>query len=63
MLDLGIADSFAKLLKTLRGRSATELRGAQRDFIAERNARFGKPGYDLRLALQRRLDTLRDAAH
>ena len=63
VLDLGIADSYAKLLKSSRGRSAAELRGAQRDFIAERNARFGKPGYDLRLALQRRLDTLHDAAH
>jgi hypothetical protein len=33
----------------------------QRDFLAERNAGFGKAGYDIRLALQRRLDTLQDA--
>ncbi|WP_456776914.1 tetratricopeptide repeat protein [Bradyrhizobium sp. USDA 4369] len=63
VLDLGIAESYARRLRASRGRAATELRSAQRDFIAERNARFGKPGYDLRLALQRRLDTLRDTAH
>ncbi len=63
VLDLGISESYARRLKSSRGRAAAELRGTQRDFIAERNARFGKPGYDLRLALQRRLDTLRDAAH
>ncbi|CCD95087.1 conserved exported hypothetical protein [Bradyrhizobium sp. ORS 375] len=63
VLDLGISESYARLLKGSRGRAAAELRSTQRDFIAERNARFGKPGYDLRLAMQRRLDTLRDAAH
>jgi hypothetical protein len=30
---------------------------------AERNARFGKPGYDLQLALQQRLGALEDAVH
>ncbi|MGJ5205937.1 tetratricopeptide repeat protein [Bradyrhizobium sp. HKCCYLR20261] len=62
VLDLGISQGYAKLLKSSRGRAAAELRSTQRDFLSERNARFGKPGYDLRLALQRRLDTLRDAA-
>jgi len=37
------------------------LRRAQRNFDAERNAGYGKPGYDLRLALQRRLDMPQDA--
>jgi len=37
------------------------LRREQRDFIAARNARFGKPGYDLHLALQQRLGALEDA--
>ncbi|NPU13874.1 tetratricopeptide repeat protein [Bradyrhizobium sp. 83002] len=63
VLDLGVSESYARLLKSSRGRTAAELRSSQRDFIAERNARFGRPGYDLRLALQRRLDALREAAH
>jgi tetratricopeptide (TPR) repeat protein len=62
VLDLGVAESYGRLLKSSRGRLAAELRSTQRDFLTERNARFGKPGYDLRLALQRRLDTLRDTA-
>ena len=40
---------------------AGALRQAQRNFIAQRNARFGKPGYDLQLALQERLGALEDA--
>jgi tetratricopeptide (TPR) repeat protein len=60
-IDRGIADTYARLLKTASGRSASELRRAQRDFIAARNAGFGRPGYDLRLAMQRRLDTLQAA--
>ncbi|UFZ03088.1 tetratricopeptide repeat protein [Bradyrhizobium ontarionense] len=63
VLDLAVAESYGRLLKSSRGRAAAELRSTQRDFVAARNATFGKPGYDLRLALQRRLDTLRDAAH
>ena len=42
--------------------TADALRRAQRDFIAGRNAGYGKPGYDLRVALQKRLDTLQTAA-
>jgi hypothetical protein len=37
-------------------------REAQRNFAAERNVAFGKPRYALRLAPQRRLDALQDAA-
>ena len=45
-----------------RPASADALRRAQRDFVATRNAGFGKPGYDLRVALQQRLDALQSAA-
>jgi hypothetical protein len=38
------------------------LRRAQRNFVRARNAGFGKPGYDLHLALQQRLDALQSAA-
>jgi tetratricopeptide (TPR) repeat protein len=61
MLDREIADTYARLLKATDSRSADAIRRAQRNFIAERNARFGKPGYDLQLALQTRLGVLEDA--
>jgi tetratricopeptide (TPR) repeat protein len=61
VLDHQISDTYARLLSVSGSRSADALRRAQRDFIAERNAGFGKPGYDLRLALQKRLDTLQAA--
>jgi uncharacterized protein len=60
-LDREIADTYARLIDAAGSRSMDALRRAQRNFVAERNAGFGKPGYDLRLALQRRLDTLQDA--
>jgi hypothetical protein len=43
-------------------RTADALRRAQRDFVTARKAGHGKPGYDLRVALQKRLDTLQTAA-
>ena len=61
MLDREIADTYARLINTKDSRSAGALRRAQRNFIADRNARFGKPGYDLHLALQHRLGALEDA--
>jgi uncharacterized protein len=61
-LDHQIADSYSRLIGTASGRSADSLRRAQRDFIATRNARFGKPGYDLQMALQQRLDALQSPA-
>ena len=61
MLDREIADTYAGLMKVRDSRSADAIRRAQRSFIAERNARFGKPGYDLHLALQQRLGVLEDA--
>src|SRR5262249_20914544 len=60
-LDHQIAETYTRLVNAAGGRSADALRRAQRDFIAERNAAFGKPGYDLRLSLQKRLDTLQAA--
>jgi hypothetical protein len=43
-------------------RSAYTLRQSQRNFIAGRNAGFGRRGYDLRQAMERRLDALQTAA-
>jgi tetratricopeptide (TPR) repeat protein len=57
-LDHQIANAYARLMKASHRRSAAALRVAQRNFIAARNAGFGKPRYDLRLAMQRRLDAL-----
>jgi tetratricopeptide (TPR) repeat protein len=39
-------------------RAALALTGEQRDFIARRNASFGKRGYDLRAAMEARLKAL-----
>ena len=61
-LDHQIANAYARLMTASRGRSAAALRLGQRNFIAARNAGFGQPGYDLRLAMQRRLDALTTAA-
>ncbi len=61
-LDRQIAEAYARLVNNAGGRSADVLRRTQRNFVAARNASFGKPGYDLRLALQRRLDALQAAA-
>jgi tetratricopeptide (TPR) repeat protein len=63
MLDREIADTYLRLINAKDSRTAGALRRAQRNFIAERNARFGKPGYDLQLALQQRLGALEDAVH
>jgi tetratricopeptide (TPR) repeat protein len=60
-LDREIADTYARLINAAPSRSIEALRRAQRDFIAQRNAGFGRPDYDLRLALQKRLDTLQAA--
>ena len=61
-LDREIADTYAKLMNNSSRRSAYTLRQSQRDFIAGRNAGFGQPGYDLRQAMERRLDALQTAA-
>ena len=61
-LDQQIADSYSRLIGNASGRSADNLRRAQRDFLATRNISFGKPGYDLHGALQQRLDALQSPA-
>jgi uncharacterized protein len=61
-LDRQIFQTYAKLMNNSPSHTANALRRAQRDFIAGRNAGYGKPGYDLRVALQKRLDTLQTAA-
>jgi uncharacterized protein len=62
LLDSQIADTYARLMNNAAGRSAYALRQAQRNFIADRNTGYGRPGYDLRGALERRLDALQTAA-
>jgi tetratricopeptide (TPR) repeat protein len=57
-LDHQVADTYTRLLNASAGRSADILRRAQRDFIARRNAGFGKPDYDLEKAMKERLDKL-----
>ena len=57
-LDHQIADAYSRLISNANGRSADTLRRAQRNFVAARNAGFRKPGYDLHMALQQRLDAL-----
>jgi tetratricopeptide (TPR) repeat protein len=57
-LDQQVADTYTRLLNASAGRSADILRRAQRDFIARRNAGFGKPDYDLEKAMKERLDKL-----
>jgi len=63
-LDHDIADAYAQALKAAGaegGRAVAALREQQRDFIATRNASFGKSDYDLHTALQIRLQRLRAA--
>ena len=61
-LDHQIANAYASLMKAQGARSGDALRRAQRNFIAARNAGFGQPAYDLRLAMQRRLEALQAEA-
>ncbi len=57
--EIGVANS-----KVVRGatadspRAGRELQRQQDEFIAKRNASFGRPGYDLRKAMRERLDHL-----
>jgi tetratricopeptide (TPR) repeat protein len=61
VLDRQIADTYVRLLKTAGSRAAGELRRTQRDFLATRNSAFGRPGYDLKKAMQERLQRLNAA--
>jgi tetratricopeptide (TPR) repeat protein len=58
VLDRQIADTYARVLKSTSSRTAAELRRTQRDFLATRNTAFGRPGYDLKKAMQERLQRL-----
>ncbi len=59
-LDREIDAVNAKLLRAASVASATrELARQQAQFIATRNASFGKAGYDLEKAMRARLDDLR----
>lgn len=61
VLDRQIADTYARVLKSSSGRTASDLRRTQRDFLNARNASFGRPGYDLKKAMQARLQRLTDS--
>ncbi|PSO33859.1 tetratricopeptide repeat protein [Bradyrhizobium sp. MOS002] len=58
VLDRQIAETYERVLKSARSRSAGDLRRTQRDFLATRNMSFGRPGYDLRKVMQERLQRL-----
>jgi tetratricopeptide (TPR) repeat protein len=58
-LDRDINDIFARVIADQPNRrAALALTQQQRDFIVRRNAAFGKPGYDLRVAMEARLKAL-----
>lgn len=61
-LDREIFASHARVIREAQG--ANEVRALQReqdDFIARRNAGYGRPGYDLKKAMQERLKRLNGA--
>jgi tetratricopeptide (TPR) repeat protein len=61
-LDRDINDVFLRVIADQPSRrAALALTGQQRDFIAKRNASFGKRGYDLRVAMKARLKALTGA--
>jgi tetratricopeptide (TPR) repeat protein len=58
-LDRDINEVFVRVIaESPNRRAALALTGEQRDFIARRNASFGKRGYDLRVAMEARLKAL-----
>jgi tetratricopeptide (TPR) repeat protein len=60
-LDRRINDVFLRVIADAQGdshRAALALTQQQRDFISKRNASFGHRGYDLRQAMEDRLDKL-----
>jgi len=61
-LDRELDTTYARAVKAADRRDAETLRKAQRDFIAARNASFGKPDYDVRVAMEKRLAELRAVA-
>jgi tetratricopeptide (TPR) repeat protein len=64
-LDRNINDVFLRVIASAESdshRAALALTRQQRDFIGKRNASFGRRGYDLRQAMEERLDTLNTIA-
>ncbi|WP_080507817.1 tetratricopeptide repeat protein [Rhodopseudomonas palustris] len=64
-LDREIAAMHLRILQDKASAKPAELRAlkrAQADFLANRNASFGRPGYDLRAAMKTRLQQLTGAA-
>ena len=58
-LDREVYAANARVLRAARNEGeAKKLQREQEDFIARRNAGFGRPGYDLKKALQERLQRL-----
>ena len=58
-LDSEINGVFLRVIADQKSRrDALKLTQQQRDFIAKRNASFGKRGYDLRVAMEARLKAL-----
>ena len=56
-IDVAYTRAFA-LAKKGSQKAADALRQEQRNFISDRNASFGKPDYDFRNAMQKRLQAL-----
>jgi uncharacterized protein YecT (DUF1311 family) len=64
-LDRNINDVFLRVVASAESdshRAALALTRQQRDFIEKRNASFGKRGYDLRQAMEDRLEKLNTIA-
>jgi len=60
-LDREMSDVFLKAVASAEStnhRAALALTKQQREFLAKRNAGFGRPGYDLQKAMQERVDKL-----
>ena len=64
-LDRNINDLFLRVIASAESdshRAALALTQQQRDFIGKRNASFGRRGYDLRQAMEERLEKLNSIA-
>jgi uncharacterized protein len=64
-LDRNINDVFLRVIASAESdshRAALALTQQQRNFIDKRNASFGRRGYDLRQAMEERLDKLQTIA-
>jgi uncharacterized protein len=64
-LDRDMNDVFLRAIahaEATSHREALALTQQQRDFIEQRNTRFGRPGYNLRQAMEQRLASLNTIA-